>query len=302
MRHQTEVRCRIGVAEGRKRGGKRHKSGNGFAGLRTQAAFGSKHGAASVSMREFHMYVQTRAGFACRNLRSESDVKTLTLCEIAYHPLGEHKLVGGVAGIYRQELYFVLLVYLAVEGEVAHLRVAVLYLGACAGYIAHTQRAEVVEFGKGRRFVVASLVGGGECAGIRGYHVILQLAHGVEVKPRGFAEGTACLVEHLLGSRFERLAVFVEEGAKHSKRGQRSERIDESRAETRHNIKVGAAGAYKGEQRRTVHTLAESENGFEICLVVDYEIKGLQASVGCRIHEVYHFDAVVGNEIHNVGL
>ena len=51
--------------------------------------------APSVSMREFHMYVQTRAGFACRNLRSESDVKTLTLCEIAYHPLGEHKLVGG---------------------------------------------------------------------------------------------------------------------------------------------------------------------------------------------------------------
>lgn len=170
--------------------------------------------------------------------RSESNVESFALCQIADHPLGEHQLVGCLAGIDGQELDLVLLVYLAVEREIADLGVSVFDLGACAGDITHAQGAEIVEFGERRRFVVAALVGGGEGAGIVGYDVVLKFAHGMEMQSGYVGKRAACLVEHVFGCRFERLAVLVEVGTEHCQRRQWRKRIDEGRAETRHYVEI----------------------------------------------------------------
>ena len=77
--------------------------------------------------------MQTAAGLTLGDLRSEGDVEAVLPCQCAENPLGHHELVGG--GLYGryEELYLVLLVHLAVEGEVADLGVGVLDVAADLG-------------------------------------------------------------------------------------------------------------------------------------------------------------------------
>ena len=58
--------------------------------------------------------------------RSESDVVSILGKQGCDNPFGNHQLVGCLLGTYRQKFDFVLLVYLAVKGEVTHFGMPVL--------------------------------------------------------------------------------------------------------------------------------------------------------------------------------
>ena len=159
--------------------------------------------------------MKARAGFSNGDLGCKCYIETLALRKIAYHPLGEHQLIGGIAGVDRQEFDFILLIHHSVEGEITNFGVAIFNLGTGAGYVAHAQRAEIVEFRERSRFVVAALVGSWEGATVGGYHVVFELSHGIECKAGHLGECTASLVEHALGSRFKLVAILIEVRAQH---------------------------------------------------------------------------------------
>ena len=119
--------------------------------------------------------------------------------EVTDNPLGYHELVGSILGMDGEELNLVLLVDHAIDGEVAHLGVAILDLSACLGDIGHAEGAELVELGIGGRLMVALLVGSGKHATVGGYHIILQLAHGLELHAGDLMKRTACLAQGVLG-------------------------------------------------------------------------------------------------------
>ena len=297
--HQAEVARGVGVAEGGEGGSQRHDAGDGAARGVAETAVGIEHHVMAVA-GDAHVDVQARAGLAGGDLGREGDVVAQAGGEVAYHPLGQHELVGGLLGVDGQELNLVLLVVEAAEGEVAHLAVAVLDASARAGYVAHAQRAEIVVFGKGAALVIALLVGGGELSALGRYHIVLELAHSLEAHARDALKFRACLVERVLRRALERPAVLVEERAEHSHRRQLGEGVDESRAEARQHVEVGAAGADEGEERRAVDALAQREDGLKIVEVVDYEIQRLQTSVAGGVHEVDHLDTVLGDETYDV--
>ena len=92
--------------------------------------------------------MQARTGLSNSNLGSERNVETVLVGKVAYHPLGQHELVGSVLDGTRQELYLVLLEHLAVSREVAHLGVTVLNLSTGLRNERHALLAELVELGK----------------------------------------------------------------------------------------------------------------------------------------------------------
>ena len=229
-------------------------------------------------------------------------VETVLVGEIAYHPLGQHKLVGGTLYGTRQKLYLVLLEHLAVGSEVAHLRVAVLGLAAGLCDIGHALLAELVELSKRPRLVIAALVNGWEHLVVFGYDVILKLAHGFVSHARGLGECFGRAVQRLLGRAGEGAAVLVEERAQQAQRGNLGERADERRAETRHYVEVAALGLYeRRKQTRAVNALAVGKYRLEIGQVVNHEVERLHAAVLGRIHEVDHAYALLANEGDDVG-
>ena len=106
MRHEAEVRCRVGIAEGDDAG----------------------------------MEMQSASGLALSDLRSECDVKAVLPCQGAENPLGHHELVSCRLDGRYEELYLVLLVHLAVQSEVADLGVGVLDVAALTGSSCHRRR------------------------------------------------------------------------------------------------------------------------------------------------------------------
>ncbi len=191
--------------------------------------------------------MQSRPGFAGGDFRCECYIEFFLGGKIADCPFGQHKLVGGIACIDRQELDFILLVDFTVESEVPDFAVSVFDLSAGCCYGAHAFAAEVVEFGIGRALVVAALVGGGEETRVAGYHVEFKLAHGMECQAGSFGELLAGFGKGMFRRACQRVAVLVEEGAEHGEGRNGGEGIDEGCAESRHYIQVGAAGLYEGE-------------------------------------------------------
>ena len=154
--------------------------------------------------------MQTRTSLSGGNLGSEGNVVAQFVCQVADNPLGYHQLVGCILGAYGQKLYLVLFVDHAVNGEVAHLRVAVLYLTASLCNVCHALGSELVELGIRCRLMITFLVGGREHLRVRGYYVILQLAHSLELHTCYLVEGTACLAQGVLGRTLQGFTVLVE--------------------------------------------------------------------------------------------
>ena len=300
MGHQAEVAHGVLVAEGGDGGCQVHHAGNHPAGTLREHAAG-QHLVLAV-LHHAHVDVQARASLARGNLRGEGDVVAQLIAQVADNPLGQHQLVGSLLHGHGQELYLVLLVVLAVEREVAHLRVAVLNLSACLGDILHAARAEIAALGIGGRLVVAALVLGGKHFLVVADDVVLQLAHGLKLHARHLAEGLGSLVQRVLGRRLQGPPVFVEERAEQHQRGYLGKGVEEGRAEAGQHVEVARTGLDEGEEAAAVDTLAAGEDGVEIVQVVDDEVQRLQLAVAAGIHEVHHADVVLGHVVDDVGL
>ena len=225
MRHQTEVARGVHVAERRDRGRELHHAGD-RALCRVGYLAALEHLVPAV-LHQAHVDMQTGARLADGDLRRERDVIAVLRAKIADHPLCDGKLVGGLLRGAGQELYLVLLVELAVLREIADLGVSVLDQSSGERDVVHALLAELVELRERSGLVIAALVDRREGRAFGGDHVVLELAHRLELEPRGLLERGARLAERVLGRGLERLAVLVEEGAEQTERGQLRERIDE---------------------------------------------------------------------------
>ena len=300
VRDEPEVGGRVGIAEGGDGGCQHHHAGDGPPGGVGELA-AIEHLVLAI-LHDTHMDVEPRASLAGGDLRGEGDVVAVLAGPVADHPLGQHELVCRLLGGAGQELDLVLLVDLPVEGEVAHLRVAVLDLSAGLGDVAHALGPEFVELGEGGGLVIALLVGCREAEVVVSDDVILQLAHRLKGHAGRLMEGGAGLAQGLLGRRLERLALLVEEGAEHRECRERGERIDEGGTEPGEDVKVAIARLDEREEARPVDPLAVAEDGLEIFLVVDDEVERLQAPVAGGIHEVDHLDLLLAYEPDDVRL
>ena len=160
---------------------------------------------------------------------------------------------------------------------------AIFYLGAGLGDVFHALGAEFVEFGVRAALVVALLVSGGIQALVVGYHVVLQLAHGVEVHAGLFVESLASFEQGILGRSLEGMSVLVEEGCEHRQGGNLGKGVYEGCAVTGNYIEVGVAGFDEGEQAGTIHALAESKDRLKIFLRVNHEVKRLKTLVDFKV-------------------
>ena len=120
--------------------------------------------------------------------------------------------------------------------------------------------------------------------------------------PVAFAEGIAGLVQGVFGSHLEGLAVLGVEVAQDVERGNVGKGVDESRAETRHDIEVRAAGLEEGEEAAAVHTLAAGENLVGVFQAVDDEVEGLQPPVVRHVAEVDHLYVELLDDLEDIGL
>ena len=86
-----------------------------------------------VAVHHLEVDMKSAAGLSGSDFRSESYVISLLHGKGADYPFGNHKVVGGLHCRDRKEFDFVLLEYLAVDGEVAYFVVAILYLSVKPG-------------------------------------------------------------------------------------------------------------------------------------------------------------------------
>ena len=303
MRNEAEVRGRVGVAERGNRRCERHHAGDGPACGFRQFAVGIEHHVLAV-LHDAHVDMESRTCLAFGDFWSEAGIEAVFVGEVANHPFGQHQLVGCVFHVGGEELDFVLLVDAAVEAEIAHFRVAVFDFAADECDVVHALGAETVEFCERCRFMVAFLVYGRIHLRLFVFgsrHIVFELAHRLVRHAGGFGEGFLGLVQRIFRRTFEALAVFVEERAEETQRGQFGERVDEGRAQARYDVQVAAARLDEGEETGAVHTLSGGEDGVEVLFVRDDEVQRFQPAVCGRIHEVDHADAVVLDECGDVG-
>ena len=102
------------------------------------------------------------AGLADYDLRGESDVEPPLVCQIADNPFRKQNLVCCSLHRIGQELDFVLLVDLAVEGKSSYLRMAIFDVTSGLGDEFHTLAAEVVHLCERLGLMVTFLL----CSGI----------------------------------------------------------------------------------------------------------------------------------------
>ncbi len=157
--------------------------------------------------------MESGAGFAGCDFWCESHIESVSVGEIAYDPFRQHKLVGGFGRGHGQKFDFILFVVVSVEHKITHFGVAVFDAGACPGYVAHAQSAEIIELGEWRRLVISALVAGREVMLFGSDYVIFQFAHRVKFKTCRLGEFSACVAQSHLRSACQRFSVFVEKGA-----------------------------------------------------------------------------------------
>ena len=199
-----------------------------------------------------------------------------------------------------EELDLVLLVHLAVEGEVADLGVGVLDVAADLGDELHGFGTECLYLGEGGRLVVTALILRGEAAVVVIDDVELQLAHGLEGVACSLLELLVSLAEGVLGRALQGQSVLGEIGTEQSEGGNLGERIEVGRRETGNDVKVARAGLDVGEEAGTVHSFSEREDQVEVLKAADREVEGLEPAVSCDVAEVYDADSVVGNVLDYV--
>ena len=102
--------------------------------------------------------MHARSGLAHGNLGGERKSYAILVSQLTHHPLGNNQLISGILYIGRQELYLVLLIYLAILGKVTHLAVAVLDKTAALGNQLHGLGTQVLELAERSTLVIAALI------------------------------------------------------------------------------------------------------------------------------------------------
>ena len=143
------------------------------------------------------MHVQTASGLAHSNLRSKGDGDAVLISQLTHNPFGHNELVGCVFDVGRQKFYLILLINLAVFGEVTHLGMAVFDQAAGLCDEAHGFHTVVGEFVERSALVIAALIGHFVHLFVVGYDVILKLAHGFHFQTCALLEHLVCLVENV---------------------------------------------------------------------------------------------------------
>ena len=239
------------------------------------------------------MDVHSAAGLAHGNLGGEAYIQASLVCEVADNPFGQYKLVCGRFHGAGEELNLVLLPDFSVEGEVANLGVAVLYLAARFRYVEHTLAAEIVHLGEGFALVVAFLVSGREQGFRLLDHVVFQFSHSLELEAGGLFKGLLRPHKGGVGGAVELPAVLVIVAAKEAEGGLFLERVYESGPVAGKYVKVTVAGLYEGrEQAGAVHAFSFDEDRLYVVEAVYREIQGFDAAVFRWVHKVHHTDAV----------
>ena len=67
--------------------------------------------------------------------------------QITYNPFGDHQLVCRIFGIDRQEFYFILFIYHAIQGKITYFGMSIFYLSACLCNVGHALSTEIIELG-----------------------------------------------------------------------------------------------------------------------------------------------------------
>ena len=168
------------------------------------------------------------------------------------------------------------------------------------GDIVHGAGAELTELAVRARLVVTLLVCGEEQILLVTDHIIFELAHSLELHSGHLLEGFLGLFQDIFGRGLQRLAVLCVIGAHQAQCGDFRKRIHKGGAETGNHIEVAGSGLHKGEEARTIDTLAIGKNLVQVITVCQDKIQGFQPPVARHITEVEHTDFVLLNVTDNV--
>ena len=301
MGHQTEIRCRVGVAEGGERTSEVEYASYGLVSHFGEAVVADVHVLAVLD--DAGVDVHAAARLADGDFRGEGDGDAVFVTQLAHNPLGDDELVGSVLEGGGQKLNLVLLVHGVADGEVAHLGVTVFDKAATFGYELHSLDAELLELAERLRSVIAALVGREIFVILGSDDIVFEFAHNLELHAAGgFAKGLAGFGEGVFRSHFEGLAVLGVEVAEEVERGDIGEGVDEGGAETRDDVEVAAARLEEGEEAGSIDTLAGGKNLVGVVEAVDDEVEGLEATVVRHVAELYHLDVELVDDAEHVGL
>ena len=179
---------------------------------------------------------------------------------------------------------------------------SVFYLTAGLRYVCHALCAEFVEFRVWSRLVISFLVCSRKHSCVGSNHIVFKFSHCLELHACYLVECLAGLSERVFRRTLQQFSVLVEIRAEHCYGRNFCKRIQECRAETRQYIKVAAACLNEREEARAIDALTASEDGVQVCFIVDYKVQRLESSVSRRIHEVDHSDAVLPDVFDDVRL
>ena len=181
---------------------------------------------------------------------------------------------------------------------------AVLDLAATLSDEAHGLGAEGDLLAEGSHLVVATLVYGLIAILLRTDHIVLELAHGVELQPaRDLTEGLGSTAQDLVGCDREWLPILVHIGTEEADRGLIREGVEEGRGEDRHHVEVRGASLHEArEEARAIDTLARGEHLVKVVDVLEDEVELLEAAVGSGVAEVQRMDIVRDDVVDEVSL
>ncbi len=194
------------------------------------------------------MHVQSATRLAHSDFWSECDCDAVLVCQLTHNPLGYGELVGSVFYVCWQKLYFVLLIYLSVFGEIAHLGMSVFDEATGLSYEAHGLNTIVGKLVERGTLMVSALVGHLVHLLIVGNDVVLKFAHGLHAESGCLGKHLAGLAEYVLRRALKRLSLTVVEGAEDVDCWNLSERVSECSLELRHHVKVALSGFDKREK------------------------------------------------------
>ena len=254
MRHQPEIRSRIGVSESGERRGKFKITGNGFFGC--VAEFAIFYHLVFAVFHQFGVNVQAASGFANGNFWGKSHGNPIFVGQRAQYPFGNHQLIGGFLKIGGHKLNFVLLIQFSVLRKIAHFGVSVFNQAAGLSHGGHGFGAQMFPFGKRVGFVISFLVNSSEDILLVADDVIFQLTHYIEGKSGFVLECLMCFAQNVLGRTFERFAILVVVRAENVERRHIRKRVYKGSAVAGHHVEVARSGLNKRKEAGAIHPFA----------------------------------------------
>jgi len=242
-----------------------------------------------------------RASLPDDDLRRERHLDAMGMRHPPHHPLRQGHLVGRAGDVGGKELDFLLHHLETVGDEVPDLGVGVLDGTAHPRQVGQGLDAHRLPFRERPGLVVAALGFDGEQFLGGREQVVLQLSEGLQPATGLVLEGLLGLAEDLLRGAGEGVALHVVEAAHDVEGGQLREGVQERGAQLRHHVEVGTGGVDEVEQRRPVDPFSHRQDPVQVVGRLDREVQHLQPPVAAEVSQVEHGNALLGNEVDDVG-